>query len=181
MGWRKVEYQNIKFDAIMATPGLGKSYVCDRDKRFIDADEERLKCKYVVPENISREDLERTKGDRPFEKRAKHDEYIKALYDKLDNYVDEGKIIIAAPHPEFYEYFKTRNIKFVFIYPSKNMRQEIKDRMKERGNDDAFIKENDDKFEEFYKLNREKKQSVLHYEARSGEFLSDIIKKFGIK
>ena len=60
----------------MATPGLGKSYVCDRDKRFIDADEERLKCKYVVPENISREDLERTKGDRPFEKRAKHDEYI---------------------------------------------------------------------------------------------------------
>lgn len=165
----------------MATPGLGKSYVCDRDKRFIDADEERLKCKYVVPENISREDLERTKGDRTFEKRAKHDEYIKALYDKLDNFVDEGKIIIAAPHPELYEYFKTRNIKFVFIYPSMNMRQEIKDRMKERGNDDAFIKENDDKFEEFYKFNREEKQSVLHYEARSGEFLSDIIKKFGIK
>lgn len=119
----KVEYNNIKFDAIMATPGLGKSFVCDRDNHFVDADEERLRSKYVVPENITRDELERTKGDRPFERRSKHDVYIDLLYKKLDDYVKEGKIIIAAPHPELYEYFKTRNLRFVFIYPSKDMRE----------------------------------------------------------
>lgn len=118
-----MEYNNIKFDAIMATPGLGKSFVCDRDNHFVDADEERLRSKYVVPENITRDELERTKGDRPFERRSKHDVYIDLLYKKLDDYVKEGKIIIAAPHPELYEYFKTRNLRFVFIYPSKDMRE----------------------------------------------------------
>ena len=174
-----MEYNNIKFDAIMATPGLGKSFVCDRNPKFIDADEERLRFKYVVPENISREDLEKTKGDRPFERRANHEDYIKNLYDKLDKCVKEGKIIIAAPHPEMYDYFKSRNMKFVFIFPSRNMKEEIKRRMKQRGNDDAFIKENDDKFEEFYKFNRKENQSVLHYEAEPGEYLSEILKKFG--
>lgn len=176
-----MEFQNVKFDAIMATPGLGKSYVCDRDQRFVDADEERLRSKYVVPENVSREELERTKGDRPFARRANHDEYIKILYEKLDKCASDGKIIIAAPHPELYDYFKSRNIKFVFIYPSKDMRQEIKKRMEDRGNDKEFVKENDDMFEQFYKSNREEKQSTIHYEAQKGEFLSDIIKKFGIK
>lgn len=175
-----MEYNNIKFDAIMATPGLGKSYVCDRNSKFIDADEERLCSKYVVPENISRADLEKTKGDRSFERRANHEEYIKILYDKLDAYVKEGKIIIAAPHPEMYDYFKSRNMKFVFIFPSRNMKEEIRTRMKERGNSDAFIKENADKFEEFYKFNREESQSVLHYEAEPGEYLSEILKKFGV-
>lgn len=53
--------------------------------------------------------------------------------------------------------------------------------MVSRGNDEKFIEENDQLFETFYKSNREEKQSVLHYEAQKGEFLSDIIEKFGIK
>ena len=96
-----MKYNNIEFEAIVATPGCGKSYLCDKyPNLFIDVDEERLRCKYIVPENITRAELEATKGDRPFERRAKHDEYIKDLYKKLDEYVSQGKILIAAPHPE---------------------------------------------------------------------------------
>lgn len=175
-----MEFENVQFDAIMTTPGLGKSFLCDNDKRFVDTDEERLRCKYFVPENISRDELERTKGERPFAKRTQGKEYIDVLYAKLDKFVQEGKILISAPHDELFEYFKKRNIRFVFIYPSKEMKEEIKQRMINRGNDDAFVKENDDKFEEFAVSNRGENQSVLHYEAKPGEFLSDIIKKFGL-
>ena len=85
-----MKYNNIEFDAIMATPGVGKSFLCDNDKRFIDADEERLRCKYYVPDDISRIELERTKGNRTFKKRVKDDEYINMLYKKLED--SEGKI-----------------------------------------------------------------------------------------
>ena len=31
----KVQYKGIKFEAIMATPGAGKSYLCDRNDGFL--------------------------------------------------------------------------------------------------------------------------------------------------
>ncbi len=175
-----MKYNNIEFDAIMATPGVGKSFLCDNDKRFIDADEERLRCKYYVPDDISRIELERTKGNRTFKKRVNDDEYINMLYKKLDNYVKEGKIIIAAPHPELYNYFASRNMKFAFIYPSLEMRKEMIGRMVRRGNGDELVKDNDDKFEGFYESNSKETRSALNYEMQSGEYLSEIIKKFGI-
>lgn len=173
-----MKYNNIEFEAIIATPGVGKSFLCDNDKRFIDADEERLRCKYYVPDNISREKLERTKGNRTFKKRVKKDEYIDMFYKKLDDYVKEEKIIIAAPHPESFNYFASRNMKFVFIYPSLKMRKEMIDRMIKRGNSNEFVDDNNDLFEDFYKSNAEEKRSAFNYEMQSGEYLSEIIKKF---
>ena len=64
-----MKYNNIEFEAIVATPGCGKSYLCDKYPHLIvDVDEVRLKCKYFVPENITREQLEATKGERTFKK-----------------------------------------------------------------------------------------------------------------
>ena len=121
-----MEYNNIKFDAIVATPGCGKSYLCDKyPNLFVDVDEERLKCKYIVPENITREELERTKGDRPYPRRAHYNEYIKNLYELLDKYVSMGKILICAPHPEAIDYLVNNNIKFCFVYAKEDMRQEL--------------------------------------------------------
>ena len=173
-----MKYKGIIFDAIIATPGCGKSYLCDRNSNYIDVDEVRLRCKYIIPDNITRHELELTKGDRQFEKRGNRNEYLTKLFLLLDKYVKEGKILIAAPHLESYEYFASRNIKFCFVHPSINAREEIKRRMIFRGNSEKIIKENDEKFIEYYESNSRENRSEINYELEDNEYLSDIIKKF---
>ena len=175
-----MRYNDIEFEAIVATPGCGKSYLCDKfPDKFVDVDELRLKCKYDIPENITREELEKTKGDRPYPRRAKHSEYIKDMYEKLDQYVMEGKTLIAAPHPEAIDYLVNNNIKFCFVYADASMREELVRRFKQRGNSQELIKSNDDMFETFVKSNREENKSVVHYAFKKDEYLEDILVKFG--
>lgn len=175
-----MEYKNIKFDAIMATPCCGKSYLCEKyPEKFVDVDEVRLKCKYFVPDNITRKELEETKGNRPFKRRASTEEYKKILFNILDNEVEKGKTLIAAPHPESYEYFKTRNIRFCLVYANFDMGKEIRRRMLERGNSIEVVRENFDLFEAFYEGNINDAYPTVKYAFKKDEYLEDIIKKFG--
>ena len=175
-----MKYNGVEFDAIVATPCCGKSYLCDKyPDKFVDVDEVRLRCKYYVPENLSRAEIESTKGQRTFEKQPKG--LIKRLYKKLDEYVAAGKILISAPHPEAVEYLVKNNIKFAFVYYSKDMKAEFEKRMRQRGNPEKTIREFVDLFDEFYQKNLRENQSVLHYEFGADEYLEDIIKKFGYK
>lgn len=175
-----MKYNKIEFEAIVATPGCGKSYLCDKyPDIFVDVDEERLRIKYFVPENITRKELEETKGNRDFQRRLKYDDYVSELYQKLDTFVEQGKTLIAAPHPEAIDYFVKNNIRFCFVYPNENMKKEISRRMKLRGNSQKFIQENENLFAEFLKSNREENKSVVHYVFGQNEFLEEILKKFG--
>ena len=173
-----MEYKGIKFDAVIATPGCGKSYLSDNyPNLFADMDEIRLRCKYEVPEGTTREELERTKGDRDFKKKKYT---FDDMYKEYDKCLERGMILIAAPHPEAFDYFDSRNIKFCFVYPDKNAREKLKKRFESRNNSESFIKENDDLFDEFYISNRQDKRAVVHYEFSGDEYLSDILKKFGL-
>ena len=61
-----MQYKGIEFSAIIATPGCGKSYLADRYDFIVDADEERLKNKYEIPKDITREELEKNKRGQNF-------------------------------------------------------------------------------------------------------------------
>lgn len=176
-----MKYNNVEFDAIVATPGCGKSYLCDKyPEKFIDVDEERLKCKYIVPENVTREELERTKGSRDFERRAHYKDYIVDLYRKLDEYLALGKILIAAPHPEAVDYLLSRNIKYCFVYPKADMKEEINQRFLSRNNPAEFVKDNNDMFDEWLVSNRADTRPACHYEFGKGEYLENIMRdEFG--
>lgn len=177
-----MKYKGKNFYAIVATPGCGKSYLCDKyPNKFVDVDEVRLRCKYIVPEYITRDELERTKGDRPFARRANYEEYVKQMERLLDEHVKEGKILIAAPHPEAIDYLVKRGIKFAFVYQAKDMKEELARRMKVRGNSQKTIDELIGTFEYFYQKNINENQSVVKYEFGKDEFLENIIKKFGYK
>lgn len=174
-----MKYNNVEFDAIVATPACGKSYLCDKyPDLFVDVDEERLRCKYYVPENITREELESTKGIRPFERRYKGKEWLDMLYAKLDQYVKQGKTLILAPQPETIDYLVKNNIRFCFVFPDKQMKQELVRRMEQRGTPYQTIKNDDDKFYDYYVSNHLENKSVLHYEFGKNEYLEDILKKF---
>ena len=177
-----MEYMNVKFEAVMATPCCGKSYLCDKyPERFVDVDEVRLRCKYNVPADITRLELEQTKNRRPFTRRAKTVEYIKELFSILDEEVKRGKVLIAAPHPESYEYFESRNIKFCLVYANHDMQQELKKRMLERGNAEDVANENFEMFETYYKGNTEDTRPVVKYAFGKDEYLEGILKKFGYR
>lgn len=178
-----MEYLGVNFDAIVATPCCGKSFLCDKyPDLFVDVDEERLKCKYNVPENITRTKLEETKGNRNFTRRLHGDEFLKELYKKLDLYVKQGKTLILAPHGETIKYLKDRNIKFCFVFPKKTIKNEIIARMIGRKNPQETIQQNSDMFDEFYEGNIKEHDSVVHYEFDKDEYLEDIIfKKFNYK
>ena len=175
-----MKYLNKHFDAVIATPCCGKSYLCDKyPNRFIDVDEVRLKCKYFVPENISRAELESTKFERPFKLRANYDEYTKKTFERLDEYVKKGKTLIASPHTEAFEYFVSRNIPFAFVYQKDDIKDEIIRRMKQRGNPQIMIDEIIKMFDLYCKMNKEENRSVIHYVFGKDEYLEDIMKKFG--
>lgn len=175
-----MKYKNVEFDAIVATPGVGKSHLCDKyPERFVDVDEEILGCKYFVPQNITRQQLEQTKWNRPFKIRSQ--DYTSELYEKLDRYLEQGKILVGSPTDEFTQYLTKRKIKFCFIFPNDNIKDEVIRRLKIRGNSDEILQENMKNFETFQLQNKQEKNSVIHYLYTKDEYLEDILKKFGCK
>lgn len=177
-----MNYNGIEFDAIVATPSCGKSYLCDKyPNLFVDVDELRLRCKYFVPESITRQELEETKGARTFKRRTHGDEFLRLVNSEIKKQYDLGKTLILAPHPETVDFLIKNNIKFCFVYPNIDMKEEVKRRMINRNNPEQVVKGNDDKFYEFYKSNKNENNSVVHYEFGKGEYLEDILKKFGFK
>ncbi len=177
-----MKYNGIEFEAVVATPACGKSFLCDKyPEIFVDMDEVRLKHKYIVPKDITREEYEKTKGARKFEHRMKESEFIPAIYDLFDEKLRQGKILIASPHPEFYQYFQSRGIKFCLVYADKEMKEEIKRRYLKRGNPTDVAEKEYNKFESYYQGNIEEQRAAVKYAFGKDEFLEQILIKFGLK
>ena len=166
-----------EFLAVVATPAIGKSYLADNYEEFVDIDELRLFSKYIIPENITREELEQTKGDRQFEKRENFKEYF---YNQLDIVIKQKKILLCAPHQEIKEYLFKNKIPYLFVYPKRNLKNHIKQRMIDRKNNSKFILENDDLFYSYYEGNKHEPYAVVKYKIKKGEYLSDVLKKAGL-
>lgn len=176
-----MEYNGKKFEAIIATPGAGKSFLCDRSPAFVDADEIKLRLKYHVPYTVTRAELEKTKGERHFEKNR--DYTFDRLYKALDMARRAGKIIIAPPNPEFWDYMQSRNIPFCFVYQAHNTRDELVKRYRERNNPESTVQEfaGEKQFESHYKRNLQENRATVKYQFSANEYLADILIKFGCK
>ena len=172
-----MKLNGIEFDCFVASPGIGKSYLADNYINFVDLDEIRLRCKYFVPENISRQELELTKGNRTFEKRPN---FKQLLTESLQNLIHSNSILLAAPHDEIIKILLQNNLKYCFVYPSMECKQQIINRWKERGNTEEFIKENSDCFDKWYQQNILDTRPAVHYILQQNEFLLDVVKKAGV-
>lgn len=62
-----------------------------------------------------------------------------------------GKVdcIFVSSHKDVRQALRDNNIKYFMVYPSLDMKEEMLNRMKERGNDDKFIAFQREHFEEF--------------------------------
>lgn len=169
----EIKYKGKVFRAIVATPACGKSYICDRFSNFVDVDELRLFSKYFIPNEITRDELEKTKSIRPYKRR---DDFKKRFNESIVAAIKSDKILLCAPHPEVKEILINNNIPYIFVYPAKSMKSEIKNRMEIRGNDPLVVKQNDDAFYDYYQSNKDEPYAKFKCELKPGQYLYDLLK-----
>lgn len=175
-----MKYNGIEFDAIVTTPACGKTYLTSKyPDMFVDVDDLRMRLKYYVPEGISYSELESTKTKRTFEKRLSGEELDKELNRQIDVFLKEGKIMLFAPNLS--DILVKKGIKYALVYPDDSAKEDLVSRLIARGNPQSMVDETIEKFDYFNRLNESEEFASVKYRFKNGEYLEDIVKKFGIK
>lgn len=171
-----MKFENIR--VFVCVPGLGKSFLCKKDDRFVDMDEMRAKYKYAS-EDASEFEIEWAKGNRGEAKRRHSTEFIEQKTKELLENTD--KILLFAPTPKIVEMIFKNQIPYCLVYHSRDCLSEVEERMRKRGNQENFIRSMIDSFEIFHKENEEDERPEFKIELGKNEFVSDIFqnpKKF---
>ena len=161
----------------VCVPGVGKSYLAEMDDRFVDMDDLKARYKYAM-ENVSTKEMEWKKGNRGEPVRHKSTEYIQDLTRKYLKETD--KILLYAPNPLIVDMIYKENIPYCLVYHSKDCVEEIRERMRARGNQENFINSMLDPIDSFYEASVTDTRPAFKIELFKGEFLSDkILEIFG--
>lgn len=167
----KLKFEDIR--VFVCVPAVGKTYLCKTDNRFVDLDELKARYKYAN-ENLPEREIERLKGNRGEAKRKDSTEYIKTkLFDLLNS---TNKILLFAPNTAIVNMINENNIPYCLVFHSKDCTKEIEQRMRDRGNQENFIRAMIDPIDEFYESSIKDTRPCLKIELHSGEYLSDIFK-----
>lgn len=156
----------------VCVPGVGKSYLTKIDDRFVDLDDIKARYKYAL-ENATVQQMENLKGNRGCAVRGDSTEYIKNLTMQLLNETD--KILLFAPNPLIVDMIYSQKIPYCLVYHSKDCVEEIRQRMRNRGNQENFINSMLDPIDEFYKQSTTDKRPAFKIELQKGEYLSQKI------
>lgn len=162
----------IKCNLIVCGPAVGKTYLAERDNRFIDLDEMKAVYKYGL-ENVSRYDRENGKYNRG--KVVNNDSY-EYIIKVIDEIILDNKIGLLSFNDKILKYIYDKKIPYCLVYASKDSRLEYVDRMKKRGNKIDFIEAmaSSNMWEKFYYKNVSDNNATYKIELEKGMYLSDI-------
>lgn len=161
---------------IVCGPAIGKTYLAEHDKRFVDLDGERAKYKYGLF-NATNKELESSKLKRGAIVNKDSIEFaIKRLNESLAN----GKCVLLSYHEKILKYLDDNKIEYCLIYAGKNLANEYAERMKKRGNNLEFITQmtNANDWDRFYDINIKNTKAKYKIELKANQFLSDLINLF---
>lgn len=157
----------------VCVPAVGKSYLAENDDRFVDMDMMKARYKYAQ-ENFSAKEIEFAKGNRGKAVRGNSIEYIKNQTAKLLKETD--KILLFAPNPDVVAKLCEMGVEYCLVFHSKDCLDEIEQRMRDRGNQENFIRAMIDPIDEFYAASISDTRPALKIELHRGEYLSDVFK-----
>lgn len=122
---------------ISAFPACGKSYMCKHynNKPYSMIDSDSSKFSWIYENGVKTN--KRNPNFIP--------DYIKHIKENIGK-VD---VIFVSSHSEVRKALRENNLKYFIVYPSLDMKDEMLKRMKERGNDESFIKFQQDNYEKF--------------------------------
>ena len=163
-----MKLENIR--VFVCVPGVGKTYLSKTNDRFIDLDDMKARYKYAY-KNVSDFEFEQLKGNRGEVIREDSKDYVEK---QLKHYLENtNKILLFAPNPQIVDMIYKNNIPYCLVFHSKDCLEEIRERMRTRGNKENFINSMLDKIDMFYKASQEDTRPALKIELFQGEYLSD--------
>lgn len=154
----------------VCVPAVGKSYLCNIDDRFVDFDDIKARYKYGY-ESMSSEEMENLKGNRGKVLREDSTEFIQKELFRILNETD--KILLFAPNPIIVDMIYKNNIPYCLVYHSKDCIDEIEQRMRNRGNQENFIRSMLDPIDSFYEASVSDLRPAFKIELFRGEYLAD--------
>ncbi len=159
----------------VCVPAVGKTYLTKIDDRFVDLDELKARYKYDFKDDMTEAEMEWLKGNRGKAIREDSTEYIqKTLLDYLNN---TDKILLFAPNPLIVDMIYKNKISYCLVYHSKSCIKEIEQRMRNRGNQENFIRSMIDPIDAFYEASVTDTRPAFKIELFEGEYLSDKLLK----
>ena len=122
---------------ISAFPACGKSYTYKNfnGKPYTMLDSDSSKYSWIYENGI--------KTDK------RNPNFIEDYMAHIKENIGKVDCIFVSSHKDVRQALRDNNIKYFMVYPSLDMKEEMLNRMKERGNDDKFIAFQRDHFEEF--------------------------------
>ena len=156
----------------VCVPGVGKTHLSTIDDRFVDLDNEKAMYKYGYSPDIPLKEFESYKGNRDKSKARKDsNEYMKHRFEYYLNETD--KVLLFAPNPEMVEMIYNSKTPYCLVYHSKSCVEEIRQRMRNRGNTESFINSMLDPIDYFYSNSVNDTRPSFKIELFEGEYLSD--------
>ena len=156
----------------VCVPAVGKTYLTEICDTFVDMDELKARYKYAQ-ENATKQEIEFLKGNRGEPVRTDANEFVVKKAIEYLNSTD--KRLLFAPNPQIVDMIYKNNIPYCLVYHSKDCVEEIAQRMRNRGNQENFIRSMTEPIDEFYKASTEDTRPAFKIELHKGEFLSDKI------
>ena len=128
----------MKTIVISAFPACGKSYLYNNynGQPFTMLDSDSSKFSWIYKDGVKTDE----RNPNFIEDYMKH---IKENIGKVD-------VIFVSSHKEVRAALRMNGIKYVQVFPSLRMKDEMLERMAQRGNDEKFIKFQEENFEKFY-------------------------------
>lgn len=165
------DYKLSDLRIFVCTPATGKTYLEKNYDCFVDMDALKAKYKYG---NLSEKEIELYKGNH--EKFDIKRGSIKYISDQIDWYLkNTDKILLFAPNPQIVEVINNKQLPYCLVYTSLDTLEEIKERMRVRGNQENFIKSMTDPFEYFFTDHSQDTRPAIKVILNKGEHLSDLI------
>jgi hypothetical protein len=154
----------------VCVPGVGKTYLTKLSDKFVDMDDLKARYKYAK-ENATEAEIEFLKGNRGKPVRDDAEEYVVA---QTKYYLENtDKVLLFAPNPKVVDLIYNNNIPYCLVYHSKDCVDEIRERMRKRGNQENYIHSMLDPIDKFYQESVEDERPATKIELFKGEYLAD--------
>jgi len=164
--------KKIKCNIIVCGPAIGKTYLAEKDSKFVDIDGMKADYKYNLY-NLTLEEKEKGKLNRGEVVNSDSSKYAIELLKKT---ISENRIALLSYHKKIIDFIVENKYEYCLVYANKSLLYEYADRMKKRGNNSIFIEKMTNKktWDEFYEKNINDKTPTYKIELMLGQYLSDI-------
>lgn len=121
---------------ISAFPACGKSYIVNHNTtEYMMLDSDSMKYSWIYENGV--------KTDR------RNPDFIKDYIAHIKENIGKVDVIFVSSHSEVRKALRDNGILYFMVHPSLEMKETMLTRMRVRGNDDSFIKFQEEHFEQF--------------------------------